>query len=43
MGAAALFFAAGVLWLVVALRNDFEALYFVATGLSVLAGNNQSI
>jgi len=37
-GVSALFFAAGAIWLVVALRNDFQALYFVTSGLSVLAG-----
>jgi len=38
LGAAALFFAAGAIWLVVALRNDFQALYLVTAGLSFFAG-----
>jgi len=31
-------FAAGVMCLSMALQNDFKALYFVAAGLSLLAG-----
>ncbi|WP_312941541.1 hypothetical protein [Oscillibacter sp.] len=33
----ALFFAAGVIWLVVASQNGFQTLYLVASGLSFLA------